>query len=258
MTAPAGSDVGAWLLKCRPHRWDLDRYISDGNHSIHSWTISQPDSRLAAGQPVLFWVTGSAGASPTPGLWGAGVITGQYRIGRDHADGYWLTPPAKPGSTLWLPVDITLFRQPVPRTVLADDPRLHRLQILTTPVAGNPQQVTSGQLTVIGRYLDHRDTASYGSMARARAVVMDVYRRRGWHVERATAAGWDLTCRHGAYVLRVVARPADEIIIGRAEAAAAADPDWRLIVVDGSRLIEYDGNQALDHAEPIGYWVPPP
>jgi hypothetical protein len=27
----------------------------------------------------------------------------------------------------------------------------------------------------------------------------------------------------------------------------AADPDWRLIVVDGPRLIEWDGVQALAH-----------
>jgi hypothetical protein len=141
---------------------------------------------------------------------------------------------------------------------LADDPRLHDLQILKTPIAGNPQEVTADQLTVIGRYLEHQDTTSYDSTARARAIVVDTYRSRGWHVERATTAGWDLACRHGTQTLRIVARPADEIIIGRAEAAAADDPDWRLIVVDGPHLVEYDGVQALDHAEPIGYWVPPP
>jgi hypothetical protein len=59
-------------------------------------------------------------------------------------------------------------------------------------------------------------------------------------------------------VIRAVVRRADKIILGRAEAAMAADPDWRLIVVDGPRLIEWDGVQALAHAEPIGYWVPAP
>jgi hypothetical protein len=55
-----------------------------------------------------------------------------------------------------------------------------------------------------------------------------------------------------------VTRPAGDITIGRAEVAAAADPDWRLIVVDGLDLIELDGAQALDHAEASTFRIPPP
>ncbi|MBT8226418.1 MAG: hypothetical protein HKP61_07515 [Dactylosporangium sp.] len=142
--------------------------------------------------------------------------------------------------------------------MLFEDPRLHSLEIYKTPLAGNPQRVTADQLAVIGRYLDHHGTAAYGPITQARAVVTGAYRSRGWQVERATTAGWDLTCRHGAQVLRIVTRPFHETILGRDEVAAAADPGWRLIVVDGLDLIEFDGPQALDHAEPITYRIPPP
>lgn len=111
---------------------------------------------------------------------------------------------------------------------------------------------------MIERYLSPVDTASYGPAARARAIVTDAYRRKGWHVERATGTGWDLTCQYGAQVLRVVARPVDEIVIGRAEIAAANEPQWRLIVVSGSALIEYDGTQVVAHAEPTTYAIPSP
>ena len=112
-------------------------------------------------------------------------------------------------------------------------------------------------MTTIGRYLSDRDTATYGSIAQARAIVTHAYSSNGWQVERATTAGSDLTCRHGAQVLQIVTRPVGEVIIGRAEVAAAANPNWRLIVVDGLDLIEFDGPEALNHAEPIAYWIPP-
>jgi hypothetical protein len=261
MISPAVFDLGAWLLKCNPKMWDLAGFVSDGHRTIRRWTISRYRERLAAGQPVLLWVTGSTGADPIPGLWGAGVVTGRYQTD-GHTDGdhdeHWLTSPCELGSLHWLPVNVTLFSAPVPRTVLAEDPRLRDLEVFTNPRAGNPQRVTTDQLTVIGRYLDHHATAAYGPTAQARAIVTDAYRNKGWEVETATTAGWDLTCRHGAQVLRIVTRPAGDIAIGRAEVAAAADPDWRLIVVDGPDLTELDGAQALDHAEPTTYRIPPP
>ncbi|GAA0400581.1 hypothetical protein GCM10009541_49660 [Micromonospora gifhornensis] len=79
MTSPTTFDLGAWLLKCNPAMWDLPRFIGDGNHTIRSWTVSRYRERFTAGQPVLFWVTGPTGAFPTPGLWGAGVVTAHLR-----------------------------------------------------------------------------------------------------------------------------------------------------------------------------------
>lgn len=258
MTSPTGAAVGAWLLKCNPQRWNLRRYVINGYRTIDSWTITVNHPDVAVGQPVLFWVTGSAGATPTPGLWGAGVVTGQHYTGLNLENYYWrLRPPATVAAT-WMPVGITLFDAPIPRYVLAEDPRLRDLQILRTPVAGNPQRVTPHQLDVIERYLTPADTATYGPSAQARAVVIDEYRGKGWRVERSTESGWDLTCRRGAQVLLVVARLSSEITLGRAEVAAANDPDWRLIVVDGTALIEYDGTEALDYAEPTTYAIPPP
>lgn len=95
MTSPAAFDLGAWLLKCNPKMWDLTRFVSDGNRTIRSWTISRYRERFAAGQPVLFWVTGSTGAEPAPGLWGAGVVTGWCQTDGDH-DEHWLTSSPEP------------------------------------------------------------------------------------------------------------------------------------------------------------------
>ncbi|MDG4807650.1 hypothetical protein O7634_12895 [Micromonospora sp. WMMD1120] len=254
MTSTAAFDLGAWLLRCNPAKWDLHRFIRDGNLTIRSWTVGRYRDQLAAGQPVLFWVTGPTGAVPTPGLWGAGVVTGPPQTDGHH-DEYWLIAPPKSAAMHWLPVDITLFSAPVPRTVLAEDPRLRSLEIIQNPRAANPQRVTADQLRTIGRYLDPHVTATYGPIAQARAIVAHRYRRKGWQVEPSTTDGSDLTCWQGAQVLQVVTRPAGRIVLGRPEVAAAADPDWRLIIVDGPDLVELDGPQALGHAEPVTYEI---
>lgn len=254
MSSTATSNLGGWLLRCKPASWDLPKFIRDGNLTIRSWTISRYRNQFAAGQPVLFWVTGPTGAVPTPGLWGAGVVTGPLQTDGDHND-YWLAAPPTTAPMHWLPVDITLFPTPVPRTVLAEDPRLYSLEVIKNPRAANPQRVAADQLTTIGRYLDRHATATYGPNAQARAIVTDAYRSTGWQVEPATKRGWDLTCRQGGQVLQVVTRPVGEIILGRPEVAAAAEPYWRLIIVDGPDLIELDGPQALGHAEPVAYEI---
>jgi hypothetical protein len=260
VTVTSPDDVGAWLLKCSPERWDLVKFIRDGHRTIDSWTITVTDARLAVGQPVLFWVTGRAGTVPEPGLWGAGVVMGGYRVGDAVEDGYWHDSASKPKSWAWIPVDIMLFDSPIPRTALEDDLRLRDFRILRTPVAGNPQQVTPRQLAVIERYLGPGETVSFGPSARARAIVADEYRRMGWQVTRAhdTDAGWDLACHDGTRTRRFAVRPASQIVVGRAEIRAATDPCWRLVVVNGSTVTECDGNAALDHAEAASYTIPAP
>jgi len=255
VTSPTKAGIGAWLLKCNPNRWDLPRFIRDGHRKIDSWTINLPSPRLAVGQPVLFWVTGPAKATPTPGLWGAGVITGQDLPVHSCEEHYWLNPPSDPRSSRWIAVDIGLFDSPIPRPVLAEDPRLHDLQILRAPVAGNPQPVTARHLEVIERYLTPSYTATYGPAAHARAIVINEYRRQGWSVERAPDAGWDLTCEHRSQVLRIAVRSGDQITIGRAEVTAANDPRWRLVVVNDGVLTEFDGADALKRAQPITYEI---
>ncbi|WP_435209433.1 hypothetical protein [Micromonospora sp. bgisy143] len=254
MTSTAAFELGAWLLRCNPAMWDLHKFIRDGNLTIRSWTVGRYRDQFAAGQPVLFWVTGSTGAVSTPGLWGAGVVTGPPQAHGDH-DEYWLIVPPKSTSMHWLPVDITLFPAAVSRTVLAEDPRLRSLEVIKNPRAANPQRVTADQLRTIGRHLDPHVTAAYGPIAQTRAIVADRYRHEGWEVGPSATGGSHLTCWQGAQVLQVVTRPAGQIVLRRAEVAAAAEPDWRLIVVDGPNLVELDGPQALGHAEPVTYEI---
>lgn len=245
--------AAAWLLKCNPKRWDLPGFIADGHRVVGSWTIANTGHGLTVGQPVLFWVTGNAGGTPTPGLWGAGVITGLHRTALGNEDPYWVTKPARPDAAKWIPVDITLFESPVTRDTFTADPRLQDLQILRAPIAGNPQPVTAGQFAVIERYLTPAQVQAYAPSATARAIVTDGYRRAGWRVERSSFAGWDITCTRDEHTLHIAARSATHAVLGPAELAASEDPRWHLVVVDGFQLTTYDGIEAFQDAEPIAY-----
>lgn len=131
-------DLGAWLLKGNADRVDLAaRFAREPR--VCSWCV-QPSYRtrlMAAGQPVVFWASGSRARLPY-GVWGIGRLTGPAEF--DPHDGRWRVP-----------LDLTI-REPahrVSRAELRADARLADLEVFRQPQAANPSFLTGAQFAAL-------------------------------------------------------------------------------------------------------------
>jgi hypothetical protein len=135
-------DLGAWLLKGNADHADLAaRFARDPR--VTRWCV-QPSYRLGlirAGQPVLFWASGSRRRDVAYGIWGSGRVTGPARREAD-------------GRGWWVPLDLIIADEAVrvPRQTLRADPHLADLEVLRQPQAANPSFVTVRQLAAIDRH----------------------------------------------------------------------------------------------------------
>ena len=138
----SADDLGAWLIKGNADNADLHgRFAREPR--VERWCV-QPSYRLelmSAGQPVLFWGSGSRRRYAGYGIWGLGELTGPAR--RDD-DGGW-----------WIPLDLTIVDPAgwVHRDVLRAHSDLDDLEVLRQPQAGNPSFVTRRQFEAIRRLL---------------------------------------------------------------------------------------------------------
>jgi hypothetical protein len=142
-------NLGAWLLKGNADRVDLLGRFG-AQPQVTAWCV-QPSYRtrlMRAGQPVLFWGSGSRQRGTAYGLWGLGRLAGPAT--QDPADGRWHVPLdlviADPGD--W-----------VSRTDLRHDPALADLEVLRQPQAANPSFVTVRQFAAIRRLLGDRSSS---------------------------------------------------------------------------------------------------
>ncbi|MFI5913604.1 hypothetical protein [Dactylosporangium sp. NPDC051541] len=134
-------DLGAWLVKGNADQTDLaGRFARDP--SIRSWCV-QPSYRTAlmrAGQPVVFWASGSRAGLPY-GVWGVGRLDGEPQ--RDE-----------PGGGLWVPLDLEVWPpdRRLRREVLRADGRLADLEVLRQPQGSNPSYLTTAQFAALREY----------------------------------------------------------------------------------------------------------
>lgn len=128
-------NLGAWLLKGNADRAGLvERFAHEPR--VTRWCV-HPTYRvalMAAGQPVLFWGSGSRRRDLPYGVWGFGQVTGPVRDGE-------------------VPLDLTIGDpgEWIGRDVLRAEPGLRDLEVLRQPQAGNPSYVTPEQLAIIER-----------------------------------------------------------------------------------------------------------
>jgi hypothetical protein len=135
-------DLGAWLVKGNADQADLvGRFASDAR--VTRWCV-QPSYRLGlmrAGQPVLFWASGSRRRDVPYGIWGVGRLTG---------------PPAPTADGSWqIPLDLVIAPPAgrLRREILRADPELVELEVLRQPQAANPSFVTVRLFAAIERQL---------------------------------------------------------------------------------------------------------
>jgi hypothetical protein len=139
-------DTLAWLLKGNADHSDLPGRFAV-QPRITGWCV-QPGYRtrlMQAGQPVLFWGSGSRHREIVYGIWGLGRLSGPAES--DPADGGWRVP-----------LDLVIADPAgwVSRDELRHDPVLAEVEVLRQPQAANPSFVTVQQFEVIRRRLDER------------------------------------------------------------------------------------------------------
>ncbi|GAA0257836.1 hypothetical protein GCM10009539_49010 [Cryptosporangium japonicum] len=137
-------NLGAWVLKGNADRVDLiSRFAAEPQ--VSQWCV-RPGYRMhlmRAGQPVVFWASGSRA-----GVWGVGSVADVPFLGEDGA---------------WhVPLDLTIAPVParVPRSELRADPRLADLEVFRQPQGSNPSFLTVEQFAVVRSYLDSQANRS--------------------------------------------------------------------------------------------------
>lgn len=130
-------NLGAWVLKCNPSVSDLPALVADGGRSVETWCVADNyrSELFDADQPLLFWVSGSAGRTPTPGIWGSGRVTGPART---RADG-----------KLVVPIELEVLDPPLARSEIAAVDLLRDLEVIRQPQMSNPSFVTKGQYAAL-------------------------------------------------------------------------------------------------------------
>jgi hypothetical protein len=156
------AELGAWLLKGNADRVDLvERFRRDPR--VESWCV-QPGYRarlMDAGQPVVFWASGSRGRLPY-GVWGVGLVTGPAELHLD--DGRWRVP-----------LDLTIAdpAEWVPRQPLRGDPRLADAEVFRQPMGANPSFLTAAEFAALQDHLPPSLTDSPSTVATTTAAAAD-------------------------------------------------------------------------------------
>jgi hypothetical protein len=122
--------LGAWLVKASPANLPVAELLRDGFASVTSRCV-RPTYRVdlvAAGQPVLLWVSGRDPRHPA-GIYAAGETTG----------------PAERGDELSMPVRLQAVEPPVRREEILAVPGLADLEVLRMPAGSNPSYVDGAQ-----------------------------------------------------------------------------------------------------------------
>jgi hypothetical protein len=138
-------DLGAWLIKGNADAADLAaRFAADPR--VTTWCV-RPGYRvrlIRAGQPVVFWASGSRGRARY-GVWGLGRVAGLPR-------------PGEPGGPWTLPLDLMILDEParVPRQLLRADARLAGAEVFRQPQAANPSYLTVAQFAALRDHLPAR------------------------------------------------------------------------------------------------------
>ncbi|HEY8588369.1 MAG TPA: hypothetical protein VIL55_02340 [Naasia sp.] len=130
------SDIGAWLVTCNPREFAEMLPRLRAGERVDGWCV-RPTYRLdliAPDQPALLLVSGPRGATPEPGIWMRGRMTGEL----DHGG-------HRPRAGLAL----ALLDAPLPREVLRADPRTARMEVLRSAQTSNPSVVLPAEWAAI-------------------------------------------------------------------------------------------------------------
>ena len=169
-----------WIFQGVPTRYDVLGDFGRGDVPT-SWSIGRNRDDLAAGDRAALWV----GGRERPGVYALGFVDGvpfQGIAGRgwreaDVGKEFWFCPIA---------LDRILADDPIPRSVLMNDPRFSSARILTQPWAPSPFHTTDGEWAVLEELAAQRQPGSVWWLSRpaenAWLEIQDKARR--WQADR--------------------------------------------------------------------------
>lgn len=141
LSTPTGRSVtagtlGAWLLKGDPSHDEVTTLLRTGFADLTTRCVrrSYRTDLVAAGQSVLYWVSGRHADHPA-GIHGRGEVLGP--VVDDPEQG-----PV-------VPLRLHLVDPPVLRAELLDHPAVASLEVLRMPAGSKPSYVTVDQLTTL-------------------------------------------------------------------------------------------------------------
>ncbi|WP_328811297.1 hypothetical protein [Rhodococcus sp. NBC_00294] len=141
--------LGAWVITVNPRKTDVASLLADG-HAGGDWCVA-PNYRsrlMAAGQPILLWVSNRSGVHPARGFWGVGTVLGPAVDMHDPDD-----------PRLHVPTEITTLGEPVTAAECAGTAGLDRLEMLRSPQQSNPSVVTASEWSLLRARLERAPEA---------------------------------------------------------------------------------------------------
>jgi hypothetical protein len=267
-------NFGAWVIKCDPKVWDLKAFLDAGEDYIYDWSVKDNyrTRRMTPGDPIVFWVSGSAKATLSAGVWGVGYVTAPVNVevtGELEApdviadDGYWLDLDAKRGARIFVKTNIQMLETPITRDRIRLVTELSNIEPLRQPQMSNPNWLNTtewaalqdllGEFALapadpaeVGAWLDAAETQQPDPFTRriievgAVAFVIEHLGEFGWEVEdvQGQNVGWDLTARRASEVARIEVKgrglDSSAVLLSTNEIRAAQiESGWELAVVTG-------------------------
>jgi hypothetical protein len=164
--AVTDENLGAWVVKCNPAKWDLPGFIAAGGHVIDNWSVRENyrSAMMEHGQRVLLWVMGSTGGAMDRGFWGSGWITGPiepaYRTADDdelideenyeaHSADFWVNEDAASRVRFVAPMELTLWDEPVTETEMVTVSGLDQIEAIRSRQGSNPSWLSKDELALL-------------------------------------------------------------------------------------------------------------
>ena len=153
LQAPAvdQESLGAWLIKCRPDASLLGGWLRTGFQDVSPRCVRRTyrTDLVAAGQPVLFWISGQDRECPA-GIYAQGWTTGAAGIDPTHDSA---DDPARTGAgtQLVVPVALETLASAILRREIGLHPVLSRIEVMRMPAGSNPSFLDRTQLDELRR-----------------------------------------------------------------------------------------------------------
>ncbi|MCO1657122.1 DUF3883 domain-containing protein [Pseudonocardia humida] len=226
---PTEETLGAWVLKCNPHVWDLAGFLAGEERLVYGWTVQENrrSDMIRHGQRALLWVTGSVDGPLPRGFWGSGWTTGPVEAVAELGDddqaaidvGYWLDLDARDRMHFAAPLELRVWDEPVVEARVVEVLGPQGLEVVRARQMSNPSWISAADLALLEPLLpswpevgppvaevitvDPVEGAGVGDPATRRLVeeaairaVTEHYRGLGYEVQSVEheKCGWDVTC----------------------------------------------------------------
>lgn len=151
MTAITAANLGAWLVRCNPAKWDLAGYLAAGGTVVDSVSVvdNYRSALMDPGDRVVLWVSGN-GRLLARGIWGLGHVTAKMRdepaAPTPDASSHWLDERTRRSVRHAVFVDIPLLDSPVTDAELKST-AIDDLEVQRVPMGSNPSWISRAQLS---------------------------------------------------------------------------------------------------------------